>query len=156
MSEPIKVLFLCTHNSARSQIAEALLRSMGGGDFDVHSAGTEVTRVHPLALRVLEERGIDTSGLYSKHLQAMIGKPWDMIITVCDNARDACPVFPGDAERIHWSLPDPSAVEGTEEERLAAFREIRQNLIRRLQLFIPAQQHVRELQGRARSTGGNP
>jgi len=118
MTEPIRVLFLCTHNSARSQIAEALLRHLGGSDFAAYSAGTEVTRVHPLALTVLAERGVATSGLASEDLRDFIGQRFDVVITVCDRARDACPIFPGETERLHWSFPDPSAVEGTDEERL--------------------------------------
>ncbi len=143
MTDPIHVLFLCTHNSARSQIAEALLRQMSGDDFVVHSAGTEVTRVHPLAFKVLEECGIPTEGLFSKHLRGFAGQRFDVVITVCDRARDACPVFPGDTERIHWSFADPSAVTGTEEERLIAFRAVRQGLKQRLALFIETQRHKR-------------
>ena len=138
MTAPIRVLFLCTHNSARSQIAEAMLRHMGGDDFAAFSAGTEVTRVHPLALAALAERGIDIRGLSSKHLGDFVGQHVDVVITVCDRANDACPVFPGDTERIHWSFPDPSAVEGTDAERLAAFRHVREGLERRLGPFIEA------------------
>ena len=144
MAEPIRVLFLCTHNSARSQIAEALLRQLDGDDFQVFSAGTEVTRVHPLALRVLEEAHISTDGLYSKKVHDFIGEPFDFVITVCDQANESCPVFPGDPERIHWSIPDPSAVEGTEEERLTAFRNVVNSLKRRLPLFIMAQKNARD------------
>jgi arsenate reductase len=139
MSEPTRVLFLCTHNSARSQIAEALLRYCGGSDFAAASAGTEVTRVHPLACVVLAERGIETSDLYSKHLRDFVGQPFDVVITVCDRARDTCPVFPGDTVRLHWSFPDPSAVEGTDEERLNAFRAVRQGLERCIVRFIEGQ-----------------
>lgn len=145
-TEPIRVLFLCTHNSARSQIAEALLRQMGGADFAAFSAGTEVTRVHPFALRVLEEQGIATDGLSSKHLQQYIGDQFDVVITVCDRANESCPIFPGDPQRIHWSIPDPSAVEGTEAERLTAFRAVRQYVKQRLPLFIEAQRHKRALE----------
>ncbi len=141
---PIRVLFLCTHNSARSQIAEALLRQMGGDDFAVLSAGTEVTRVHPLALRVLDEAHVSTDGLYSKSLTDFLGQRFDYIITVCDQANESCPVFPGDPERIHWSIPDPSAAQGTEEERLAAFRSVVMILKRRLPLFIMAQKNARD------------
>lgn len=143
MAEPIRVLFLCTHNSARSQIAEALLRKMGGADFAVYSAGTEVTRVHPLGLRVLEEQQVSTDGLYSKSLQDFIGQHFDLVITVCDQANESCPIFPGDPERIHWSIPDPSAVEGTEEERMNAFRRVSMELKRRLPLFIESQRNAR-------------
>ena len=136
MTEPIRVLFLCTHNSARSQIAEAMLRHMGGDDFAAFSAGTEVTRVHPLARAALAERGIATCELSSKHLSDFAGQPFDVVITVCDRANDACPVFPGDTERIHWSFPDPSAVEGTAAERLAAFRHVREGLEQQITPFI--------------------
>lgn len=145
MTEPTRVLFLCTHNSARSQIAEALLRHLGGADFAAVSAGTEATRVHPLALAVLEEAGIPTDGLTSKHLRAFAGQRFDVVITVCDRARDACPVFPGRTEQLHWSFPDPSAVQGTEEERLNAFRSVREGLTRRLLPFIEAQRQKRRI-----------
>lgn len=150
MTEPIRVLFLCTHNSARSQIAEAMLRHMGGDDFAAFSAGTEVTRVHPLALAALAERGIDRHGLSSKHLSDFVGQPFAVVITVCDRANDACPVFPDDTERIHWSFPDPSAVEGTDAERLAAFRQVREGLAQRLAPFIETHrpQHTAIQEGR--------
>jgi arsenate reductase len=144
MTAPIRVLFLCTHNSARSQIAEALLRHFGGEQFAAFSAGTEVTRVHPLALAVLAERGIPTDGLFSKHVQDFAGQRFDVVITVCDRARDACPVFPSGTEQMHWSFPDPSAAEGTEEERLNAFRAVRQGLTERLGPFIAAQRRKRD------------
>ncbi len=141
MTEPIRVLFLCTHNSARSQIAEALLRHLGGSNFAADSAGTEATRVHPLALAVLAERDIETRGLASKDLHAFAEQRFDVVITVCDRARDACPIFPGETERLHWSFPDPSAVEGTDEERLNAFRAVRQGLEARILRFIEEQRH---------------
>lgn len=121
---------------------------MGGPDFTAFSAGTEVTHVHPLALRVLEEQSIDTSGLCSKHLDQFIHEHLDVVITVCDRANESCPVFPGDPERIHWSIPDPSAVHGTEEERLRAFHAVRLYLKRRLPLFIEAQRHKRGVETR--------
>jgi len=144
VTEPIHVLFLCTHNSARSQIAEALLRHLGGSDFAAASAGTEVTRVHPLALSVLAERGIETSGLTSQHLRDFAGQRFAVVITVCDRARDACPVFPGETERLHWSFPDPSAVVGTDEERLNAFRAVRDGLERHILRFIDERRGKRE------------
>jgi arsenate reductase (thioredoxin) len=133
---PIRVLFLCTHNSARSQIAEALLGRFGGEDFHVRSAGTEATRVNPYAERVLAELGIDWSGATSKILTEFIGQPWDYVITVCDRARQACPVFPGMVNSLHWGLDDPSEVEGTDEERLAAFRATATELSVRLRPFV--------------------
>ncbi len=144
MGEPIRVLFLCTHNSARSQIAEALLRQMGGTDFAVYSAGTEETRVHPLALHVLAEEGISADGLDSKSMRPFLDQHFAVVITVCDQANESCPIFPGDPERIHWSIPDPSAVQGTENERLTAFRQVRQYLRQHLPLFIEAQRHKRD------------
>lgn len=147
MTKPIRVLFLCTHNSARSQIAEALLRHCGGNDFAAYSAGTEVTRVHPLALAALAECGIETHGLASKDLRDFANQRFDVVITVCDRARDACPLFPGDTEQRHWSFPDPSTVEGTEAEKLAAFRAVRQGLEARILPFIAEQRQKRHEEG---------
>ena len=129
---PPRILFLCTHNSARSQMAEAILRELGGGRVEAASAGTEVTRVHPLAVREMAERGIDIGAQRSKHLNEFIGEKLDYVITVCDNAGESCPVFPGGPERIHWSIPDPSAVEGTEEIRAAAFKRAADDLTIRI------------------------
>jgi arsenate reductase len=133
---PIRVLFLCTHNSARSQIAEALLGRYGGGDFYIRSAGTEQTRVNPYAIRALAELGIDWSGARSKVLTEFVDQPWDYVITVCDRARQACPVFPGAVNSLHWGLDDPSEVEGTDEEKLAAFRRTATEVSVRLRPFI--------------------
>ena len=133
---PIRVLFLCTHNSARSQIAEALLGRYGGGDFHVQSAGTEQTRVNPYAVRALAELGIDWSGARSKALTEFVDQPWDYVITVCDRARQACPVFPGAVNSLHWGLDDPSDVEGTDDERLAAFRRTAAEVSVRLRPFV--------------------
>jgi arsenate reductase len=123
--EKTKVLFLCTHNSARSQMAEALVRHLAGDRFEVMSAGTEATHVRPLAVRAMDEVGIDISGQESKTLDRYLGEPFDYVITVCEEANEACPFFPGAAERLHWSLPDPAAAQGTEEERLEVFRSVR-------------------------------
>jgi arsenate reductase (thioredoxin) len=123
-----KVLFLCTHNSARSQMAEGLLRHLAGNRFEVMSAGTEAAHVRPLAVRAMDEVGIDISGQESKTLDRYVREPFDYVITVCDEANEACPFFPGAAERLHWSLPDPAAVEGTEEKRLEVFRLMRDRL----------------------------
>jgi arsenate reductase len=133
---PIRVLFVCTHNSARSQIAEALLRHDGGPDFEVHSAGTEATRVNPDAIRVLGELGIDWSGARSKVITEFIDDRFDYVITVCDRARETCPVLPGTANSLHWGLDDPSEVRGSDEERLAAFRRTRVEISARLRPFI--------------------
>ena len=134
--EPIRVLFVCTHNSARSQIAEALLQRDGGLAFEAFSAGTEVTRVNPFAVRVLADEGIDWSGARSKSVRDFLGQPFDYVITVCDDAREACPVFPGAKRTIHWSLDDPSAVEGSDEQKLGAFERTRAEVVRRLRPFI--------------------
>jgi arsenate reductase len=133
---PIRVLFLCTGNSARSQIAQALLQQMGGDDFEVESAGTEPRGVHPYAIRVLAESGIDWSGARSKSVQEYVGEPWDYVITVCDRARQACPVFPGQHNAMHWGLDDPAEVDSTDEERLEAFRRTRMELAMRLRPFV--------------------
>jgi ArsR family transcriptional regulator, arsenate/arsenite/antimonite-responsive transcriptional repressor / arsenate reductase (thioredoxin) len=127
-----RVLFLCTHNSARSQMAEGILRSRSNGKVEVFSAGTEPTSVHPLASRALQEMSIDITNQRSKRVQEFLGQNFDYIITVCDRAREACPVFPGDPEQIHWSFPDPVEVEGTECQRLVAFREIAMQLNTRI------------------------
>ncbi|MEY4388437.1 MAG: hypothetical protein RLZZ432_156 [Chloroflexota bacterium] len=127
-----RVLFLCTHNSARSQIAEGLLRARSGGAVEVESAGTEATFVQPLALRVLAEVGIDASAQASKTLERFLGERFDDVITVCDAANDACPTFPNATHRDHWSLPDPSRVVGGEEQRLAAYRAVRDDLAARI------------------------
>jgi arsenate reductase (thioredoxin) len=134
--DPIRVLFVCTHNSARSQIAEALLARYGGSDFEVRSAGTEATRVNPDAVRVLAEAGIDWSGARSKVITEFLEQRFDYVITVCDRARETCPVFPGSTNTLHWSLDDPSGVRGTDEERLAAFRRTEQEIAARLRPFI--------------------
>lgn len=133
---PIRVLFVCTHNSARSQIAEALLARYGGADFEVHSAGTEATRVNPYAIRVLAEQGIDWSGARSKVITEFLDETFDYVITVCDRARETCPVFPGSTNTMHWGLDDPSEVDGTDAERLAAFRQTEADVAARLRPFI--------------------
>ncbi len=134
--DPIRVLFVCTHNSARSQLAEALLRRYGGADFEVHSAGTEATRVNPYAVRVLGEMGIDWSGARSKVINEFLDQRFDYVITVCDRARETCPVFPGSTNTLHWGLDDPSNVEGSDEERLVAFRRTEVDISARLRPFI--------------------
>jgi arsenate reductase len=128
---------VCTGNSARSLIAEALLRSRGGPSFAVHSAGTQPKGVNPLTLRVLAEAGVDATGASSKSVDGFLGQRFDYVVTVCDQARQTCPVFAGVHERIHWDVEDPAAVEGTEEERIAAFRETLDDLRIRVDAFIP-------------------
>jgi arsenate reductase len=134
---PIRVLFVCTGNSARSVMAEALLRRHGGDAFEVHSAGTEPKGINPLTLRVLAEAGIDASWARSKSVTEYLGGPFDYVITVCDQARQTCPVFPGVHESLHWGYEDPAAAEGTEDERLAVFRKVFVQLGERIHAFIP-------------------
>ena len=123
-----RVLFLCTHNSARSQMAEGLLRHLAGDRFEVTSAGTEATRVRPEAISAMSDLGIDISGQESKTLERYLEDTFDYVVTVCDEANEACPFFAGAKERLHWSLPDPSRITGTEEERLEMFRSVRDRL----------------------------
>ncbi len=120
-----RVLFLCTHNSARSQMAEGLLRHLAGDRFEAMSAGTEATLVRPEAIAVMGELGVDISGQESKTLERYLGEPFDYVVTVCDAANEACPVFPGARSRLHWSFRDPSQATGSEEERLGVFRAVR-------------------------------
>jgi arsenate reductase (thioredoxin) len=133
-----RVLFLCTHNSARSQMAEGLLRAYAGERFEVASAGTEQTRVNPLAVRAMDELGIDIGGHESKTVDRFLGEPWDFVVTVCDSANEACPVFPGATRRVHWSLDDPSRATGSDEERLATFRRVRDEIAARLRAWLDA------------------
>ena len=132
-AERSRVLFLCTHNSARSQMAEGLLRHLAGDRFEAHSAGTEATQVRPLAIRAMDEIGVNISGQESKTLERYLREPFDHVITVCDDANEACPFFPGAENRVHWSFEDPSRAEGTEEERLAVFRLVRDRIRDRVQ-----------------------
>ena len=135
---PIRVLFVCTGNSARSVIAEALLRRDGGADFAVHSAGTEPKGINPLTLRVLAGAGIDATWARSKSVTEYLGQSFDYVITVCDQARQSCPVFPGAHESLHWSYEDPAEADGTEGERLATFRRVLIQIGERIHEFIPA------------------
>ena len=132
----ISVLFLCTGNSARSIIAEALLKEIGGRDFAVHSAGTDPKELNPFTEKVLAQEHIDAAQFYSKGMSEFIGEKFDYVITVCDQAAERCPVFPGDPTRIHWSFPDPAAVEGAETVKMAAFLETLRGLRRRIEPFV--------------------
>jgi arsenate reductase len=131
----LQVLTLCTGNSARSQMAEGVLRTLGGEYVDSYSAGIAPSRVNPFAIRVMHEIGIDISSQYSKSVMEFLNKSIDVVITVCDQAAETCPTFPGKVERIHWSFPDPAAVEG-DEAKLAAFRAVRDGLIERFRQFL--------------------
>ncbi len=136
MSPRRSVLFLCTGNSARSQMAEGLLRHWAGDRFEVFSAGTHPSRVRSEAIAVMRELGVDISAHRSKSLEEFLGRPFDYVITVCDQARQSCPVFPGPARRIHWSLEDPAAAPGSEAERLAVFRAVRDRLGEHIREFL--------------------
>lgn len=133
--QKLRVLILCTANSARSQMAEGLLRHLAGERFEVFSAGTRATSVNPHAIRAMAERGIDISHHRSKHLNEFLGQPFDYVITVCDAAAETCPIFPGRSERIHWSFPDPAAVEG-ESAKAEAFRAVRDGLEARFKVWL--------------------
>jgi arsenate reductase len=127
-----RVLFVCTHNSARSQMAEALLRHRSDGRYEAASAGTEPSRVHPLAIRAMTELGIDIAQQRATLVDDLLGQRFDCVVTVCDQAREACPAFPGAGRTLHWSLPDPSRAAGSEDEQLAVFRAVRDEIARRL------------------------
>jgi arsenate reductase (thioredoxin) len=131
-----RVLILCTGNSARSQMAEGLLRSIGGGAFEAFSAGTQPSHVRPEAVAVMSELGIDISAHRSKHVDELADDRFDYVITVCDSAKESCPVFPGRPRPVHWSLPDPAGADGDEQERLEVFRRVRDELAARLRTFV--------------------
>ena len=132
----LRVLILCTGNSARSQMAEGLLRHLGGTRYEVFSAGTKPAGVNPLAIEAMREVGIDISTQRSKSVAEFAGQEFAAVITVCDNAAEECPIFPGAPQRAHWSLTDPAAVSGMKEEKLGAFRKVREELERRIQAFV--------------------
>jgi len=133
-----RVLFLCTHNSARSQMAEGWVRALADDRFEVASAGTEATRLHPLAIRAMAEVGVDIAGHGSKTLDRYSGVAWDWVITVCDDANERCPVFPGRARRLHWSFDDPSRATGADDERLRVFRRVRDEIATRIREWMAA------------------
>ena len=135
---PVRVLFLCTGNSARSQMAEAFLRSLGGARFEVVSAGLDPSHgVNPYTIRVMEELGFDMSGHYAKHLNTYAGKiEFDYLITVCGHAEKTCPHFPGMGQRMHWGFEDPAAFQGPDDAKLAKFREIRDQIRARVSQWV--------------------
>ena len=134
---PFRLLFLCTGNSARSQMAEAVLNRKGAGRFEAHSAGSRpAERVNPLALWALRNTGIEWRGHAPRGLDGLEREPWDFVITVCDKARESCPVFPGQPVLAHWGMPDPAAVLGTEAEERAAFDEALRLISRRIDLML--------------------
>ncbi len=138
MAEKKTVLILCTGNSARSQLAEGLLRHDAGDRFEVESAGTKPSQVRPEAIAVMKELGIDISGHRSKSVDEFAGRSFDYVLTVCDNAKESCPIFPGHANRLHRNFEDPAAAGGSENERLAVFRRVRDQLRDYLCHFPPA------------------
>ena len=136
-----RVLFICTHNSARSQMAEGLLQHLGNERFEVLSAGTEATFVRPMAIQAMAELGIDISHQQSKTLDRYLGEPFDDVITVCDTAAEACPVFPGAARRRHWSFEDPSKATGSETEQLKEYRKVRDEIRSRIENELLSDTH---------------
>jgi arsenate reductase len=132
----LRVLFLCTHNSARSQMAEGFLRHLAGDRIDVASAGTQARGVHPLAVRAMAEVGVDISGQRSKTLEQFLADRWDYVVTVCDSANEACPLFPGAVARLHWGFDDPSGAQGSDDERLAMFRRVRDKVRTRIATWL--------------------
>jgi protein-tyrosine-phosphatase len=143
-SAPLRVLFLCTHNSARSQMAEGLLRHLSQGTIDACSAGSHPTRLHPYAERAMATLGIDISQQSSKPVEAFQDQSFQYIVTVCDHMREVCPSFVGDPDLIHWSLPDPVEAEGTEEERYRAFEQTAQTLLTRTRALFAVMTHARK------------
>ncbi len=136
LEHPLRILFLCTHNRARSQMAEGIARYLAGDQVEVYSAGDKPTEVHPRTIEVLEEMGIDTGRLYSKSMNEFLDQEFDYIITTCDRARGGCPTFPGDPKQIHWSFPDPSEVEGGEAAQQQAFRAARREMLTRIRYLL--------------------
>jgi len=137
MSETTRVLFLCSGNSCRSQMGEGFLRELGGERFEAHSAGTEIAeRVHPLAVRAMAEVGIDISAQEPKDLAVYDDQQFALVITVCDNARQSCPMFLGARENVHWSLEDPAEAQGSEDERMVVFRAVRDEIRRRVEHLL--------------------
>ena len=134
--EKTRVLFLCTGNSCRSQIAEGLLRHLAGDRYDVFSAGTHPVGLNHRAVEIMNEMGIDISSHRSKPLTEFAGRPFDFVITVCDRAKESCPVFPGGAQTLHWSFDDPAAATGSEADRMAAFRQVREEIASAIRRFL--------------------
>jgi arsenate reductase len=134
-----RVLFLCTGNSCRSQMAEGLLRSLGGDRFEVHSAGSKPAGyVHPMAIEAMREVQLDLSGATSKSLTQFDGQSFDYVVTVCDNAKEDCPVFPAVAKMVHWSFDDPASATGNDEQKMRVFRRVRDEIRHRVRRFVEA------------------
>ena len=141
MNDRIRVLILCTGNSARSQMAEGLLRELGGDRCEVFSAGVEPSQVRPQAIAVMREIGIDISGHHSKSVDEFLEQEFDYVITVCDHANEQCPIFPGKVQRIHWSFEDPALAQGDDESKLPVFRRVGEEIAARLQEFVTGHSH---------------
>jgi arsenate reductase (thioredoxin) len=137
MGDSIKVLFVCTGNSARSQMAEGFAQHLGGGRIEAHSAGMEPSRLNPFAVRAMQEKGIDISGQTSKAFDEVLARRMDMVVTVCGHANESCPVLPPEVKRLHWPLEDPAAAKGSDVEILAKFREIRDQVEVRVSALLP-------------------
>jgi arsenate reductase len=152
VTDPVRILFVCTGNSARSVMAEAMLLHRGEGAFEVHSAGTEPKGINPLTLRVLAEAGIDASWARSKSVNEYLDQKFDYVVTVCDQARQVCPVFPGVHESLHWGYEDPAEAVGSEDERLAVFRRVLIQLGERIGQFVPLALRARRERLEAAST----
>jgi arsenate reductase len=131
-----RVLFICTHNSARSQMAEGMLRHLAGDRYEAFSAGTVATGLRPEAISAMAEIGVDISAQSSKTLERYLGEPFELVVTVCDAAREACPTFPGAARVAHWDLDDPSTATGTDEDRMAVYRHVRDEIERRVRELV--------------------
>lgn len=131
-----KVLFLCTGNSARSQMAEGLLRHMAGESFDSFSAGTHPVGLNPGAVAAMKDLGVDIASHRSKHVSEFVNDTFDYVITVCDRAKETCPIFPGGSQLLHWSFDDPAAVQGTDVERQQAFSRVRDEIAGHIQKFL--------------------
>jgi len=136
MQDKPKVLFVCTGNSCRSQMAEGLLKHYGNGEFEVYSAGLKPSYVHQLAIKAMAELDIDITNQYSKIVNEFIGQEFSYVITVCDSAKELCPVFPGKYMAFHWRIEDPASTSGTEEEMMKVFRKVRQNILEKVKHFI--------------------
>lgn len=136
LERPLRILYLCTHNRARSQLAEGFTRFLAVGQVEVSSAGNQPSTIHPLTVEMLEEMGIDTTTMSSKLMDQFCDQQFDYIITTCDRIRESCPTFPGDARQVHWSFPDPSEVEGDDEARRQAFRTTRREMLTRIRYLL--------------------
>lgn len=152
--QAMRILFLCTGNSCRSQMAEGLARKMGQGEIEAFSAGTQPRAVHALAIEVMAELDIDISRQTSKSIDKFIEQHFDFVITVCDKARERCPVWPRSREQIHWAFDDPAEALGTAAQRLSVFRRVRNEIKRRLELFMIS--NLREPSGASSATHGRP